>query len=205
MQKVIKISNIALFYENFGLEIDYQREIYLYSPNKWNDNSIMIANVHRPGDTVEPFHYEYFKMLYGSINKDTKSMIHIVCSFLRHYCHVDMKRIGIVSLTENNQYSLPGIEPFIETFLKNGILRKNILVRNDVDNVVKNADGNGYWKNPYDDNHCYPTFSIFYPLTRYRSITEFTDSSKWLEIGEASIGNQIGFCIGFERLEYLFF
>lgn len=165
----------------------------------------MIANVHRPGDTAGPFHYEYFKMLYASMNKDTKTMIHIVCSFLRNYCHADMKRIGIVSLTENNKYSLPGIEPFIETFLKNGILRKNILVRNDVDNVVKDADGKGYWKNPYDDNHRYPTFSIFYPLNGYSSIIEFRDSSKWLEIGEASIGNQVGFGMGLERLEYLFF
>ena len=202
----IRDGMLEYFKNNFNLEIDNSNQVYNYSPYKFNDDSIMIANVYRKGDNSKPFHLEYFNMLYTSHDGDVVKTIDMVCSFLKNFCNTDMQKLLIVSITENNKYSLPGIEPFIHVFVKNGLREENILIRKDVDNAVKLGEGDGYWRNLFNDKEEYPTFSILYPLYNDSSITDFKNKNKWLEIGEAGIGlDEKGFGMGVERLEYLFF
>ena len=202
----IRDGMLEYFKNNFNLDIDNSNQIYNYSPYKFNDNSIMIANVYREDDNTKPFHLEYFNMLYASHDGDVVKTIDMVCSFLKNFCNTDMQKLLIVSITENNKYSLPGIEPFINVFVKNGLRQENILIRKDVDNAVKLGEGDGYWRNPFNKNQKFPSFSILYPLHNDSSITDFNNKNKWLEIGEVGIDlYEKGFGMGVERLEYLFF
>jgi hypothetical protein len=202
----IRCRMLEFFKNNFNLQIDNSNQVYIYSPYKPNDDSVMIANVYRKDDNRKPFHLEYFHMLYVSHDEDVVKTINMACSFLKDFCKADMQKLLIVSITEKNTYGLPGIEPFIPAFVDNGLREENIFIRTDVDTAVELGQGDGYWRNPINVNQKNPSFSILYPLHQDGSIADFRNTNDWLEICEASIGEQgKGFGMGVERLEYLFF
>lgn len=203
----VRCRMLEYFKNNFNLQIEYSNEVYTYSPSSLKNDSIMIANVYRKGDNTKAFHLEYFKMLYLSQgDDDVVKTIDMACSFLKDFCNADMQKLHVVSITENNTYALPGIEPFIDVFAKNGLREENIFIRKDVDTAVKLGMGDGYWRNPFHSSHQYPSFSILYPLQDDSSIADFRNPNAWLELCEASIGEEgRGFGMGVERLEYLFF
>jgi len=212
-QKEVREKSLHYFKNEFGLQIVPMDGIvdYCPSPNDYSiPNSISIATCKRNEHKEYKYNLPIFHMLYAQINNNN---IVPFLSYLKYFCKADMSKLGIVSITNNNELGLQGIEPYIPIFNEYGIINQNILIRQDVDAAYEIGSGDGYWRNPYMPSHRYETFSVYYPLTNNSNsnsnsnIVNYADQNKWLELGEGCFPNKNinGFGIGMERIEYVYF
>lgn len=172
-----------------------------------------IANIARNEDLENKYNLRHFHMLYVCNLKtnDVKlgSNIGLSMEYLRYFCKADMSKIGIVSITNNNNLKIPGIEPFVPELLKYGIQKQNILIRTDVEEVVRKGEGDGFWRHLIDYNLEGPSYSVQFPLTTDADIKDYNNKNLWLELAECGLGDSTNsfksVAFGVERIEYAMF
>lgn len=210
----VRDHSLQFFKTNVGLQIVPTSVIVNYSPAPSDYNIqtfVTLATVKRNEYMELKYNLPIFTMLYLKTNKHA---ISVLMSYFKSFCKADMSKLGIVSITDNNELGLPGIEPHISLLNEYGILTKNILIRKDVEVAYENGSGDGYWRSPYAPYHGCSTFSVMYPLTNNSYIANYKNPTEWLEIGECGLplkseraGSSFGagFGLGMERIEYVFF
>jgi len=157
-------------------------------------------------DLTSKYNLRIFSLLafYFNSSNDNYDSVTVSMKFLKHFCKADMSKIGIVSITNNNNLKIPGIEPYIPDFLKYGIDENNILVRTDVEDAIEKGEGDGYWAFPNFPNIKGSTFSIHVQLKDSADIKNYKNREEWLEVAECGIGyNDSG--IGLDRIEFIFY
>ena len=213
----VRDHSLQFFKTNVALQIVPTSGIVNYSPAPSDYNIqtfVTLATVKRNEYMELKYNLPIFTMLYLKTNKTNKHAISVLMSYFKSFCKADMSKLGIVSITDNNELGLPGIEPRISLLNEYGILTKNILIRKDVEVAYENGSGDGYWRSPYAPYHGCSTFSVMYPLKNNSYIANYKNPTEWLEIGECGLplkseraGSSFGagFGLGMERIEYVFF
>ena len=180
-------------------------DYYLYSTViVQNKRTIMIQPIIRISDynSSNPFNLNKFSMVSVRLNiKNMKKIINITMRFLQNICKIDITKLGCVSISENNSYGYQGIESFIPQLKSWGISENNILIR-DADEAVAQGSGDGFWRDPDPDfsNYQYWTITLYYQLANNSNISDYTDYTKWVEIGEMLEQSSV---MGYERLKYV--
>uniref|UniRef100_A0A6C0ITM8 Uncharacterized protein n=1 Tax=viral metagenome TaxID=1070528 RepID=A0A6C0ITM8_9ZZZZ len=179
-------------------------DYYLYSSVIiQKKKTLMIQPIKRVADnnSSNPFTLNKFSMI--SVRKNNKNMdstINLIIPFLKNFCKIDISKIGCVSLSSNNTYGFEGIENYIPLLKSWGINENNILIRN-ADEAVREASGDGYWKDPDPNFSNYQgwTISLHYQRENNANIENYTDYNSWIEIGELA---EEGGVMGYERIKY---
>jgi len=162
-------------------------------------------------DLTSKYNLRKFNIMYCY----SSNVFKLPIEYLKRFCKADMSKIGIVSITNNNNLRIPGIEPYIPDFLKYGIDENNILVRTDVEDAFEKGDGDGYWRNRFLDNNDNEgsTFSIHVKLKGSADIKNYKNREEWVEVAECSIVDSSSSsniiynlsAIGTERIELIFY
>lgn len=205
----IRSESLTFFSEKCNLPIIYSSKLFQYAPDDYefdNKNYCIIGTTIRTENNCDKYNLPIFNMLVVS-SANPYNYVDPIFTYLKDYCKADMSKIGIVSITENNNLGLVGLEPYKKILNKYGIIDKNILIRQDVQTARDEGYGDGYWKSPNKLDNQFETFSIQFPLKDNADISNYCNKNEWLELGESSFPskNNAGFGIGMERIEYCFF
>ena len=188
-----------------------ENKVFDYSPDKGDILNLGISKgcflaktLRKNEDLNKKYNLRSFNML--TIFASKRHNINICLTFLKYFCKAEMSRVGIVSITKDNNLCIRGLEPYVDIFYKYGIQKHNILIRKDVEKAVKAGDGDGYWVNKDKPKYQGHSFSVHVPLKDCADIKNYTSRKEWLEVAEVGIGGKfddLGF--GMERVEFYFF
>ena len=206
----IRSESLKFFSEKCNVPIIYSSNIFNYSPDDYLTNPYcIVGTTSRNEDINDKYNLPIFNMLcVGALDRFIS--IDALLSYLKDYCKADMRKLGVVSITETNNLLLAGIEPYLKILNTYGIFDKNILIRQDVQAAYDDGSGDGCWRSPNIKGNICGTASIHFPLIENADINNYKNKNEWLEVAEVglpgtSISDTIVFGIGMERIEYYFF